>query len=356
MFWKKNNTVFKIGDAVKIKKGIKHPKLKIKIDDWHGRVCEVDEKTIEMELDSITLQNMTDVFINHYEDSDEYPYLITVPKKQLELTEPRDKYEEVEIAQDELIENITLNNEPGHDKLAKKWARHFQRSRYYYSLKKAHRENSDFIFETFTDYMQTYEGKSPKEWDVSSARSVCLEWVPKKITAETTLFESYGEVLSKFFEFLASRNYLPSAKSLHNLIEDIKEKIVENSQNSSNWGMAKSFFMGAQNSGVDMSSEEGINRYMLQQQLKAFQEISTLERNNSQEEIIDTEKLEKEQRATKKLEQEKLEKKQRANKYKHLGRNDKVSVKYQDGSIKQEIKFKKVAKDLMNGNCELMPD
>lgn len=37
-----------------------------------------------------------------------------------------------------------------------------------------------------------------------------------------------------------------------------------------------------------------------------------------------------------------------------IGRNEKVSVKYTDGTIKKDVKYKKVLKDLGVGNCELM--
>jgi len=37
-----------------------------------------------------------------------------------------------------------------------------------------------------------------------------------------------------------------------------------------------------------------------------------------------------------------------------IGRNEKVTVKYVDGEIKEAIKFKKVKDDLLNGFCELV--
>jgi len=37
-----------------------------------------------------------------------------------------------------------------------------------------------------------------------------------------------------------------------------------------------------------------------------------------------------------------------------IGRNEKVTVKYLDGRIEENIKFKKVKNDLLNGFCELV--
>lgn len=42
------------------------------------------------------------------------------------------------------------------------------------------------------------------------------------------------------------------------------------------------------------------------------------------------------------------------NDYKDIGRNQKISVKYPDGKVIEDVKFKKVQKDLIAGKCELV--
>jgi len=37
-----------------------------------------------------------------------------------------------------------------------------------------------------------------------------------------------------------------------------------------------------------------------------------------------------------------------------IGRNERVTVKYKDGTIKEQIKFKRVKEDLEKGNCEMI--
>jgi hypothetical protein len=37
-----------------------------------------------------------------------------------------------------------------------------------------------------------------------------------------------------------------------------------------------------------------------------------------------------------------------------IGRNDKVTVKYKDGTLQTDVKFKKVEDDLKSGKCELV--
>lgn len=327
MFWKKKKKDFKRGDNVKIKKGVKHPALKIEIGDWHGRVFEVFKRTVDVELDSLTLKKLNDEFFGHYEDRGEYPHLITVPKKDLEFSEPRDSYEDVEKVQDEMIDKLDSGSaEPNYRKLVRKWVRHFQRSNYYSEMEETDRTNSDFIIETFSDYMYDYERKTPGKWNRSSVREICLNIVPTKITAEKEVFESYGKVLLSFFQFLEKRNYLKT-NSLQRTVAEIKNEIVENSQDSSSWGMAKSFMMGAMKSGVNLDNQKEIDKYLRQQQLKALSELEQME-----EQEDPTEK----------------------NEFERIGRNQRVTVKYKDGRIEKNIKFKKVEQDLIEGNCELI--
>lgn len=272
-FWKKDKIIFERGDTVKVKDGVVLTELNIDISDWHGRVMEVDAKSVEFELDSIALRNLEETLIDYYTERREYPHLITMPKTDIEKAEARDEYEDVELAQDELIEKIDLaDKRPKFRRLSGKWTRHFIRSEIYKSMEKRYRIDTDPIIELFTNQMYDYERKPPNKWNVKAAKRVFLNWAPNKITAEKEFFESYGEVLLKFFEFLEERKYLKT-KALHDLLTQVKDKIVEKSQDSSNWGMAKSFMMGAQREGVDLSNKREIDKYMMKQQLKALMQI-----------------------------------------------------------------------------------
>ena len=314
---------FKRGDFVKIKEGVKHPLLKIEISDWYGRVLEVEKESIEMELDSITLKGFSERTLKIYEERDEYPYLVTIPKDVLELSESRDTDEEVEKAQDELVKRIDSKTKdiPKYMELTRKWIRHFQRSEYYYGLSKDSKYNSDFIIENFSSYMYQYEDKFPKEWDVESATEVFLNWIPNKVTGDKELFKSYGEVLPVFFEFLESRKYLKT-ELLQELIEEVKDELVEISQDSSGWGIAKSLMMGAKEIGIDLDNQEEMRKYIQSQPLKR----------------------------SKKIEEEEIKKKG----YGKLGRNQKVTVKYEDGTILEDVKFKKIQEDLLKGKCKVI--
>lgn len=331
LFWKKDKIEFERGEFVKVKKGVKYPKLKIDISDWHGRVTEVDKKSVVVELDSITLRNLNEALLNHYQEIGEYPHLITIPKNDIEKSESRDEYGDVELAQDELIEKIDAGDksELEFQKLSRKWARHFMRSEYYTTLKKRWREDTESVIELFTNQMYDYEGKTPKKWNVRSTKEVFLNWAPNKISADKEFFESYGEILLKYFHFLEERKYLKT-KPLQEFLIKVKDEIVLRSQNSSNWGMAKSFMMGAKESGVNLDNQKELDRYLMKEQMKALTQLKEKE-NMSLGEGIKVDKR----------------------KFKGIWRFQKVKVKYRNGEIK-EAKFKEVEQDLLNGICELI--
>lgn len=331
LFWKKDKAEFERGEFVKVKNGVKYPKLKVDISDWHGRVKEVYKRTVEVELDSITLMSFNERLVNHYKENREYPHLVTIPKKDIERSEPRDKYEDVEPAQDELIAKLDIEEEgdPEFQKLSRRWIRHFVRSEIYESMDRRLRLETDSVIELFTNQMYEYEGKSPKKWTVRSAKAVFLNWAPSKITADQEFFESYGEVLLKYFEFLEERRYLKT-KSLQELLSKVKDEIVVRSQDRSNWGMAKSIMMGAQESGVNLDNKRELEEYMMGQQLKALDNL----RGKQGNEVGDMNVVDK-------------------RKFKGIWRNQKIQVRYSNGEIK-EAKFKDLEQELLMGICELI--
>jgi len=330
-FWKKKKMDLKRGDVVSVKKGVKFPELNIDISDWRGRVFEVNKRSAEVELDSVTLQNFDVEILDHFIDILEYPHIITMPFKDIEKSESRDNYDEVEILQDELIDKIELNNkEPHFLKLSRKWMRHFIRSDYYWEMDKRNREDADSVIELFTSQMNDYEDKTPKKWNVKSAREVFLHWAPNKITADTDFFESYGIVLIEYFKFLEERKYLKT-KSLLELLVKVKDEIVFNSQNSANWGMAKSFLMKAKGAGVDLENKKQLDKFLLKQQVDQLKSLSPEEQST---------KIESSKKIQKQL--------------KGIWRNQKITVKYNNGELKEGVKFKDVEQDLLKGLCVLI--
>ena len=81
----------KRGDSVKVKKGIMSPDYdNLSIEGWQGRVVEIDGDTVEIEWDSITLENMSkDYIVESIIGGEEYTH-ICLDKDEVEPTKPRD--------------------------------------------------------------------------------------------------------------------------------------------------------------------------------------------------------------------------------------------------------------------------
>ncbi|MFK7982575.1 MAG: hypothetical protein AB8G86_21520 [Saprospiraceae bacterium] len=213
MFWKKIKKEiehnFKLGDVVKFKNGTKHGLLDIDISDWHGRIFEIEKVGIQLELDSITLKGLNQEILDIYIEREEDPHLLFVPFEDIVLSEPRDEEKEVEKTQDLLIEKIDKKNGiPKFRRDYSKWIRHFQRDDAYKNMNKNHRHHTDFILETFLNYMYDYQDRTPQKWNLRATKEVLLHYVPTKISAEKEVFEIYGDVLLAYFKFLQERRYL----------------------------------------------------------------------------------------------------------------------------------------------------
>ncbi len=198
----------------------------------------------------------------------------------------------------------------------------FLGSEFYDALTDAQKVSAEFSINCFVNYMSDYEGAGMSDWDSQNVTSVCLEWIPKKVTAEIEFFEHFSDVLTQFFKFLEKGNDIKNAKKIQKTIAEIKDDIPAMARDPRNWGIAKSMMMGAKQSGYDINNKEDLNHYLLDYNQNALSEV--------------------------------LKSKPKENPYKKIGRNDKISVKYLDGTLKENIKFKVVEQDLLNELCELI--
>lgn len=199
----------------------------------------------------------------------------------------------------------------------------FLESEFYEALTEEQKESAEFTIDCFVNYMSDYETEKMSDWNSRNVASVCLEWIPKKVTADIEFFEHYGDVLMQYFKFLDKEKYIKNAKTIQKTIAEIKDDIPSVARDPRNWGMAKSMMMGARQSGYDINNQDDINHYMLNHNQNALSEV--LKRKPVKE-----------------------------NPYKKIGRNDKISVKYSDGTVKENVKFKTVEQDLLDEKCELI--
>jgi|GEM_PF-3209057 hypothetical protein len=135
-------------------------------------------------------------------------------------------------------------------------------SKYFSKLNDSQKDEAGFLIANFSEYMYRYFGLFPKNWDVAGLKECCLSILPQKVTADDDYFKAVSPVLSTFFSFLMEKSILKNGHELISAVKTLDRQILEESRNPANWGMAKSFAMAAEQSGVDLTDEEAMHEFM----------------------------------------------------------------------------------------------
>ena len=112
---------FKIGQAVKVKKGVMCPDYNgLCLEDYQGRIVDIvpqpnDETYICMEWDSLSLKSLPPEYITEsLEEGLDYQMMYLSPDE-IELTEERDKEDDVNNIQDEIHDKFKWAGSNGED-------------------------------------------------------------------------------------------------------------------------------------------------------------------------------------------------------------------------------------------------
>lgn len=102
----------KIGDSVRVRNGIKSPDDDdLLIEGWVGRIVEIDEPILTIELDSITLSGLQENYITGcIVDGSEYT-LICLEIDEVEIVPPRDSENDTSIKQNQLNAKYSFDEE-----------------------------------------------------------------------------------------------------------------------------------------------------------------------------------------------------------------------------------------------------
>lgn len=330
--------MLKVGDFAKVKPGIELHSGEI-ANDWAGEILEIypGHDTCLIALDAQTLNALSDEYVQECaeegEDAAEYVFFLddlepstrrdTDRERDLALERLSDRMEEFEFDEDS-IENIEARNEA--------WIQEFLTSDFFDKNGEVDQGDAEFTAETFMRYGLDYIYAPPTEWTSSDVKEICLQFIPRKVSADEEFFQRYGDLLIPFLKFLGARGYVPHANEWIKTVEKIKHRIPIEASNPENWGMAKSMVMGVEAMGLDPTNREDLDKFMMMQQAQALA------------------KLEQEQSAKKRITGTPAQ----PDPYRNIGRNDRITVKYRDGRVVDNIKFKKVESDLRNGKCELV--
>ena len=106
---------FKVGDSVVVKQGVIDPDFNTDINGWQGRVVEIDDDTIFLEWDSVTLKQMGLDLIIRCENENLDWRVITLEQNELEIKASRDSESDVQCTANalcsEMIDDPRLDND-----------------------------------------------------------------------------------------------------------------------------------------------------------------------------------------------------------------------------------------------------
>lgn len=324
--------MFNEGDLVRIKPDTE-VEFGVIADDWAGEIKWVfPGEGCLVALDAYSLDSIENDFLAACLLNDLYPDVLFFDFDALVPTlKRRDTSEQRELALDALearIESVEKILADLKKMQFERWAKDFKSSQHFEKLSAIEQEESTFVAMTFLEMMRDYVEESIFECSPKNIREVCLEIIPTSVVAEAEEFKKFGDILQHFLAFMGEENHIANVEPLIRTLERIKHKIARRAANSNNWSVGKALMMKAKKEGVDITDDEEIEKYMYSQssvRLGRKEEFPFGAPSPTKREAL-----------------------------KNIGRNQRITVKYSDGRIVENIKFKKVEDDVRSGDCEIL--
>ncbi len=326
-----DNMKFKINDYVKVVDGFIPEEIGGPVS-WQGKITELPVSPGDcycMAFDAQTLDSLPDEYLKGCIDEgyDEFSY--NVMEEDIELAPRRDNDKMLQAAMknthdrmDELDEEGVLSDPELDQELLDEWLEAFRQSPEFGRFPEAQKDQAADAPETFARFAFDYEGVNVGEWSPGDVRTVCLDWLPRKMSAEAEFFEKFGAGLSAFFAFLDRERLMKGAGALAATAAKIAPEIPKRATNPQNWGMAKSFMMGATASGLDPSKQDDLDAYMHAYNARALANLP---------QVLPSQ----------------------ADPFRNYNGSSLVKVKYPDGNV-VKCKFSKVEADLRAGRCSIL--
>jgi hypothetical protein len=118
--------------------------------------------------------------------------------------------------------------------------------------------------DTFLYYGLAYCGKTPPRMSRGNLEEVLFELIPRKVSTSAESAEAIVTELRAFWEFLSREYELPQAAAFANSLDGKATCRLERElSNPANFGMAKSILMLGDKLGFDMTTQEGLDEFMV---------------------------------------------------------------------------------------------
>jgi hypothetical protein len=114
------------------------------------------------------------------------------------------------------------------------------------------------------EYGINHIGVTPATMSPADFNEIVFDLIPRKVSTEADSAAAIVEELRAFWQFVQRQYGLAiAAKVLEALGPSATDRLYRLLADPSNFGMAKSFFMQGKNAGFDMTTQEGLDEFML---------------------------------------------------------------------------------------------
>lgn len=115
----------------------------------------------------------------------------------------------------------------------------------------------------FLELAMNYLGVNVENMSVANAKELLLEIFPRKVSMDADESDNVIDELVAFWSFCDRIHGIEQAASLAKSIGKLRAAFRHRMGDPANFGMAKGFFMAGQQAGFDMTTQEGLNEFML---------------------------------------------------------------------------------------------
>jgi hypothetical protein len=134
--------------------------------------------------------------------------------------------------------------------------------------------------EMFLDYYFGYIGDNVAEMSKSDVEEVIFQLIPEKVSTEP---EDASEIIAEmhaFWSYLGREFQLKQAPQILALFtDDAITELRAELANPRNYGMAKSMFMTGKQAGFDMTTQEGLDAFMMDYNSRLLNDMIPYERD-----------------------------------------------------------------------------
>jgi hypothetical protein len=113
------------------------------------------------------------------------------------------------------------------------------------------------------DFGTDYLSVAPPQMSPDDVREILFDLIPRKVSAPAVEAPDVIRELQAFWQFLQREFHLENAAACLNVLDDkAARELKKKMSDPATFGIAKSFVMMGMERGFDLSSEEGINKWM----------------------------------------------------------------------------------------------